>query len=404
MRARSRPMTKVYAMLSRSLRVVPFVILTCCMPVALAHAQQCRRQCKVAENRDARGCCIPTATQPKKSTPLKNTKRSSQRGRPPQPDRPPPQAGPNTPTSHGDSSSQGLPPNGNPEHPGTLNASVEGAKSIARQAEPAPPLQEPDYGGKASGQAAQPQRQQTTTTLTGSGEAIQPQKLQTTPTTTEISEATRPQGQQVTTTLTESGEEPQPQKQQTTTTTTEPREATQPQRQETTTTPIGAKGQAREPPAVQASRPAEQQGMRTRNYGATTAFVDVIVAGITILPSVSNDNYLLLGLGYTFSGQLAHTFHGNFGTGWLSALNRLATPLIFAGIGSSLRECDDEDCDEQERWMIGGAVIGVATALSLDWFALSRDQVKVKAGSKSAFLPVFSPTRGGWIAGLAKQF
>jgi hypothetical protein len=448
-------------MLSLCLKFVPLLLLACFMPVTVAHAQQCSRQCKNGERRNARGCCISTDTQPKKPTPPKNSKRPPQRGRPPQPDRPPPQTGPNTPTSHGDSSSQGPPPNSNREHPGTLDTSAEGAKSIARQAEPAPRLQEPNHGGKASGEATQPQGQQATATLTESGEATQPQKPQTTPTTTELAtrpqgqqatitltesgeatqpqkqqttpttaeprEATQPQGQQATTTLTKSGETVRPQKQQTTPTTTEPREATQPQGQQATTTAIEAKGQARDgesppmarltpqtlasphvrTPAVQASRPIEQQGIRTRNYGATTAFVDVIVAALTLAPSVSNDNYLWLGLGYTFSGQLTHTMHGNFGTGWLSSLNRAALPYIFALIGYSLLECNDDtpDCDTQERrGFIGGAVIGTATALSLDWFVLSRDRVKARAESNSAFLPTLSSTHGGWVAGLAIHF
>jgi hypothetical protein len=160
------------------------------------------------------------------------------------------------------------------------------------------------------------------------------------------------------------------------------------------------------PAAVQVPRSTEHQGTRARNYGATTALVDAAVVGLTLIPALDDGSYGWLAVGYVFAGQATHAFHGNSGTGLLSSLNRVVIPLMFAGIGSSLYECNEENpgCQGELRWGIGGAFVGVAAALSLDWFVLSRDRVAVTSESNVVFWPVIAPADGGWMVGVAKQF
>jgi hypothetical protein len=333
--------------------VLMFALVAFTMPVAVAYGQQCRRQCSDGERRDARGCCIPTTDKPAPAP------QQPQRPQPrrPQPRRPQPQG----PQPQGPQPSEPQPPasteESQPEQPG--------ASEPSGRTEPAAP---------APGAAAVlDERPGDTPSVESSGDALP------------AAQETRHVHPAVTPEPIEDGSDPQPRAP----VPDEGTRAVDPGKSAATKQP------AAPPPAsiMPAGPEPRASDKRLRRYGGTMALVDasvLLVGGIVTATTDGGVGPAIIFGGYGLSGAITHAFHGNPGTALQSFLNRagLSVGGALAGLVIGVTVCDDSDASSNALSCaagatLGGAALGAAGALALDWFVLAQDLVEIPAADIS---------------------
>lgn len=109
----------------------------------------------------------------------------------------------------------------------------------------------------------------------------------------------------------------------------------------------------------------------------------MLIGGIVTATSDGGVGPALLIGGYGLSGSITHALHGNPGTALQSVLNRvgLAAGGALGGLVLGITLCDGPgdasgslSCAAGAT--LGGAALGAASALALDWFVLAQDHVE----------------------------
>lgn len=110
---------------------------------------------------------------------------------------------------------------------------------------------------------------------------------------------------------------------------------------------------------------------KIERYGLTIAAVDLgSLAGGIAHPGISLSGYVL-------GGPLVHLSMGDSTKAMASLGMRLALPIAGGFIGGNLQDCSDGDSLCGVAGVILGGLMGIGTALVVDWFVLAKKTVYV---------------------------
>jgi hypothetical protein len=169
-----------------------------------------------------------------------------------------------------------------------------------------------------------------------------------------------------------------------------------PQRQaEQLTSPVAEP--AALPKAV--SPPAEV----ARWYGGDTLTTDGISLALALAGGIAEPNgealFWMAGGGYVLGAPIVHLVHGNPGRAAASLGLRVALPMAFFGVGTTIEDCRGQDFCGVRSFVIG-VPLGMVAAMALDAAVLARDTVHRPV----ALAPTASFGPNGTTVGLAGSF
>jgi hypothetical protein len=149
--------------------------------------------------------------------------------------------------------------------------------------------------------------------------------------------------------------------------------------------------------------PAPKRTEVARWYGDKTLMTDGGALAFALAGAISGDNgeplFWIAGSGYVLGAPIVHLVHGNPGRAAASLGLRVALPIAFFGVGTTMEDCHGQDFCGFGSFVIG-VPIGMAAAIALDAAVLARDTVHRPV----AIVPTASVGPNGTTIGLAGTF